>query len=429
MNDQDIVSRINEQGKDRTVTETVMENRKQFRLLVEEYYSERLKLEPGKAALSKLDDRDAVLLEASHGAQLPHLGIYRLYVKGGDIAARARSGLLVFFVGDQYSADMYPEINRIKIPIAGKVREKTLQIPVENKHKPVRLLPPPAEKAITGVSNKIIGSMGSNLGHFLAEHNMQKHEIDKDRFSKKLNEVTEIMVESANAVETYADWCVRAQLVILKKTNPELYEKSILFYPIWDTRKFGKAWQRLVGMQKDMNDYESRISGKPVDPEQSRIWYYCSCGARARGRLKSGGNCECSCEACGSVFEAGPGSEASSPEIVFSQVLTPLYLGIAGRVVGHVHPYARVADSFLKDKLGQAPPERFVLSSHPVFHGIGDPKEGDSRCSLVRAAIEADYPDIGAALVRDWSEDPHIRTYFEPVSASKGDNGSKEVAE
>lgn len=417
MKDNSVISKMIEQAKQQKEDNNANhENRLKFKDLVERYYSERLRLEPGKNALSRLGNKNTILLEASHGAQLGHLGIYRLFVKGGDIARKMKNGLMLFFVGDQYSADMYPEINKIRIPMVGKVREKTLLISVENKHKPARLTQPPTEKVIMGIRNKIMGSFGANLNHFLVMHGIQKHVIDKTRFKESLDEVIGIMVDSAKSVDSYADWCTRIQLILLKRTNPELYYNYVLFYPIWDIMNFKPEWSKLMGMQKDINEYENNMAegGTFTDLDKSRLWYYCSCGARARGSVKDDGRCDCRCEVCGSRFETECDSKNSSPEIVFSQILTPLFLGITGRVVGHVHAYAKVADGFLREKLKQAPPQRFVISSYPIFHGIGDPKEGDTRCSLIRAAIEAEFPEIGRSLTCDWEENPQIYSYFDP---------------
>ena len=422
--DSSIVTQMNEHfEKQCHEIERKLQNRRNFGKLVHKYYRERLGIEPGKGALSKLAEKHTVLIEASHGAQLPHLGIFRLYVKGGDIARKLGSGLLLFFAGDQYSPDMYPEMNKIKVPFTGKAREKTLVIPVENKRMPVRLLRPPAEKDIRAIGNKMMGSFGDNLNYFISLYGLSKNDIDREIFKRSLNEAIGMMVESAKAVKTYGDWCVRVQLEILKRTNPDLYEDHVLFYPVWDLRELSPSWQALMGMQREINAFESKIGkneGGGTDPNESRLWYYCDCGARARSTLKGENKVSCTCSHCGKNFKKDIDDLGSAPDIVFSQVLTPVHLGITGRVVGHIHPYAAVADGFVKENLLALPPKRFVLSSYPTFHGIGDPKEGDSRCSLIRAAIESEYSDIGIALTKDWSENQHIYSYFNSMDKKVG---------
>jgi hypothetical protein len=87
-----------------------------------------------------------------------------------------------------------------------------------------------------------------------------------------------------------------------------------------------------------------------------------------------------------------------------------MYLGINARIVGHIHNYSEVIDRFLKEKLNQIPPDRFVMSSHPVFYGV-DAIEGDHRCSIIKAVIETELSDLKTGLISEWNENPKIYSY------------------
>ena len=194
-----------------------------------------------------------------------------------------------------------------------------------------------------------------------------------------------------------------------------------MFYPISWLDRLNPDAEKLFSDYEKINEYKNKISDKQkaegrepysrktVEANENPFWGYCTkCGHRIRSFLKDGKS-EVYCKICD--YTTTGEVKKTSPDIIYSQILTPMHLGITARLVGHVHPYAEVADTYLADQ-DIKPPKRYVLSTHPVFHGIGDPPDGEGRCSIIRAAIEAEYEDIGRALAGGWNENPQIYSHF-----------------
>ena len=428
MNDEAIVKRIK---KIRPLNNA--HNREFFAELVAEYYKNRLNLRVGSEVVDALKNEKTVLIEASHGAQLGHLGIHRLYLKGADIAKKAENAVMLFLAGDQYQPSMYPEINRIYFPRRGK-RGSPFLLPIkkEDRRKPLYGIPPPTEKNILRLKNQILGLSGQSFHYFCERHGIMKKDVDKSFFINNLEHMVEVLVDSSKKTKNYADFVVRSQIILLGEVFHELFDRYIVFFPISMLRYLPGFSSTLEDMEK-INRYKIRVSEfqrlrghKPyltgdIPPNMSPFWYHCPmCYSRNRATV-SGRDASYTCTTCGMRVVQKIDEGFSNPDIVFSQILTPVSIGTAARIVGHLHPYAEVVDEYLSKELGVSPPERLVLSTYPVFHGLGDADGGDARCSLVRALLEAERGSLRKLALDDWSSCPAIYShYYRYVSPGHG---------
>jgi len=396
--------------------------------LVREYYEKRLNLPLSHEAAHALAEHAVV--EASHGAQLGHIGIHRLYLKGAELARRAGRAVMLFLVGDQYQPAMYPEINRVYFPKCGKKGAPfVLPINKQDRRKPLYMIPPPAEKSILRLRNQILGLFGPNLHHFCVANGIDKRQVDRSFFKQNLEHVVEVLLDCSEKTGNYADWAVRCQVQLLGEVFPELFTEHVVFFPISMLHHLPEFMQ-LAERVEEINRCKLRVSArqrrqgrvpylsKEIPLNLSPFWYHCpECSSRNRGVI-DGGKARYTCTTCGAEVVQGIEEGFSNPDIVFSQVLTPLSLGTSVRVVGHLHPYAEVADEFL-GMIGVSPPERLVLDTAPVFHGLGDSEAGDPRCSLLRALLEAERESLRRLVTEDWGACPRIYSRYHAYTGAE----------
>lgn len=425
MGDSEILSKIeNHFNLNRAQIKSKKENRKNFVKKVNEYYSDRLSLEMNHSIKEKLLKDDLILIETSHGAQLGHLGIVRLFLKGAQILWEMDNSLVYFLVGDQYLADMYPEINKVYFPKTG-IRNEPFVIPVgkKNKRKPLFEVPVPEEKDINKLMNQIMGNFGPNIHYFCESNNINKNELDKNVLKERMSWLKEILVDSLKVTSNFADWTTRVQIKVLEKFFPGLMEDKIFFFPISMLPELD-GFRQLSNEYEDINRWKNEISaiqkGQAITPYsekevpglQSQFWYHCpKCHTRNKGIIFEG-YVDYNCYNCHSEIRSKISDGFKSPDIVFSQIFTSNFLGLTGRIVGHVHSYAQVADEFMSQKQGFNPPMRLTLNTHPIFHGAGDPPEGEGRCSLIRAAVEADQDSMENMVKEDWDNNPVINSFY-----------------
>ncbi|NOZ59713.1 MAG: hypothetical protein GXO66_09110 [Euryarchaeota archaeon] len=405
----------------------------EFRGLLREYYEKRLALRLGGEVEDALSSEDTIVIEASHGAQLGHLGIHRLYLKGAQLARRIGNAVMLFLVGDQYQPVMYPEINRVYFPKCGRRGTPfTLLIKKQDRRRPLYDIPPPSEKSILRLKNQMLGLFGPNFHHFCTLHGIDKKHADRSFFRENLEYVTEVLIESASKTENYADWVTRSQIVLLSRVFPELFERHLVFFPISMLRCLPE-FPDLLEKVEEVNEHKLGVSrlqklrgetpylSRRIPLNLSPFWYHCpECSSRNRGLL-SDGEASYTCTTCGAEVVQKIEEGFSNPDIVFSQILTPVAMGTTARIVGHVHPYAEVADGYLSKKLGIPPPERLLLGTFPVFHGLGDADGGDTRCSLIRALLEAEQGELRKLAYDDWSSCPEIYSYYYRYVSLKGE--------
>jgi hypothetical protein len=429
MNDRTIIAKIKKiKPRDNA------DKKKIFSNLLTEYYKNRLRLCIDSEVVAALNSKKTTLIEASHGAQLGHIGIHRLYLKGAEIAKKAKNAVMLFLVGDQYQPSMYPEINRVYFPRRGK-RGAPFLLPIkkEDKRRPLYEIPPPSEKNILRLKNQMLGLFGPNFHDFCERYGIEKNHVNKSFFMKNLEHITEVLIESSKKTKNYADWVIRCQIALLSEVFPELFGRYLIFFPISMLQHLPEFSSILEDIE-EINRYKIRVSefqrlrgDKPylsrnIPLNLSPFWYHCpQCHSRNRGTLADG-EVSYTCTTCGEEVVQKIEEGFSNPDIVFSQILTPASIGTAARIVGHIHPYAEVADEYLSKMLKIPPPERLLLSTYPVFHGLGDADGGDSRCSLIRALLEAERDSLRKLAYDDWNSYPHIYSYYyRYVNTQSGD--------
>jgi len=83
-------------------------------------------------------------------------------------------------------------------------------------------------------------------------------------------------------------------------------------------------------------------------------------------------------------------------------------LNLKARVVGGIKPYSAIADACTEKICGINAPPRIVLNARPKFYGIGEPKMGSTRTTVLRALIEVEPEILGQLLLTSWHENPMI---------------------
>ena len=87
-------------------------------------------------------------------------------------------------------------------------------------------------------------------------------------------------------------------------------------------------------------------------------------------------------------------------------------LGIGGWIIGSKAPYHDVISETYTSLYGVPMPPKFLLSSIPVYRGIGDPDEGYRRTTLMRALLETSNEKLFKSLMSPWDDNPCIKSDF-----------------
>jgi len=308
--------------------------------------------------------------EVMHGAMLPHLGIYRM------VLIAASKGLTIFFVKDEYEHDWYPEVRAIRMwlrDVPPSQQDRGIVVPIK-KNLPVRYVKPPSKEQLLRLRQRIKSRYIHNINWIKDRVKLNKKEINE--IMSKVNELTELMIRDAEATKNYAHFSIRLFLNILRRTNPDLYDR-ILFCSYLDSVNM-LFKEEILSLFKKFPDH---------------FWHYCKNLHRSK---------TVNCPRCGknSIFIA--------PDIVAFQMMTAL-LAPKARIVGGIKSYSILADKLTKLHYGIEPPPRIVVGRpYPVFYGIPE-VWGDTRTSVIRALFEVSYDNLGKALL---NQNPILKSVY-----------------
>ncbi|MCK4718476.1 MAG: hypothetical protein KAT70_07385 [Thermoplasmata archaeon] len=428
----DITDAVLRHARENPPSTEVVKNRERVALAIRKYTKERLGLtltSGQERALETFASREGVLLKLSHGAMIPHLGVFRLHVKAGEICSDTDNRMVsLYLIDDQYYYNWYPEITRLGFHLSGKPPSEqksaiTIPIPKEHKTKPLLDIPPPETKIFDRLENQIMGRFGPNLDHFLKEYGKSKGDVDKNLFKDGLRREMEILRTGAEVTHNYADFCARYQIGSFRRTNPDAADK-VLFLSFWDFKDlFVDRFQTLFHKSEEVSRIKNEVEAAQENPDTTTtkehkddappLWFLCDCGRRNRGQRR-GEEVSFTCR-CGKTTTGHFGEVRFVPDITGTQSVSGSALGLSGRIVGSSLPYTQVADRMQKEIFDSEPATRFVLKSHPVYYGVGETREGDGRASLFRALCETKASVLGAALKSPWDVNPHVHScYLEP---------------
>jgi hypothetical protein len=407
-------------------------NREKLYQFTKSFYSNHiginLEKEMGSSIRDSLLDPGTPLIEVAHDGQIPHLGIVRMVLKTYHISTLLPNSLVLYFIGDHYSADMCKESTLFGIPQMGKspVEQKRpvgFKIGRKNQHVPLKWIEPPTEEMINDVECEVNDWIINNISFEKKRGNFVQ---DKDIIKKNLQNIVAILKDSATEVRNYADWMIRVQYLLFKQLMGKEVNR-ILFLPFSNLYNlFGDEYQYILKQTKTINQIKRKVSNEQVSRQlipyqKSKLedlttcfWIYCTkCNRRGRASKNDNNTIYFKCPFCG-ITVKGPLHELwdiAMPDIVGFEIGL-FRLGISGWLVGSKAPYQEIIEKSYEELYGIPIPPRFLLDSIPVFRGVGESDEGYGRTTLLRALMEVSNEKLFNALMSPWDENPYIESDF-----------------
>jgi len=407
-------------------------DREKLYLFTKSFYSNHIgadfEREVDPSIRESLLDPNTLLIEVAHDGQIPHLGIVRMVLKTYHISKLLPNSLVLYFIGDHYSADMCQESTLFGIPQMGKSSDKqkrpvVFKIGRNNQHVPLKWIDPPTEEMIDDVEHKVYDWIINNIAFEKKRGNLVS---DKDKVKENLKSIMELLRTSVKVVNNYADWMIHVQYLLFKDLMEEEANK-IIFLPFSTLYELiGNEYLYALQQIKKINQLKRDVSETQVarglipyqksklEDNTSCFWIYCpNCKRRRRGAKLKDNRLKFECRSCGTVVEDSLDNlwNIAMPDIVgFGCAL--FRLGISGWVVGSKAPYQEVIEQTYKSLYDMPMPPRFLLDNIPVFRGIGEPEEGYGRTTLLRALLEVPGETLFDALMAPWDENPYIKSEF-----------------
>lgn len=399
---------------------------------IEDFYSHRLSIILSKKEKSELrdllKDPNTILIEVAHGAQLPHLGLVRLVLKAYHISCILPKSCVLYFIGDHYSAEMLPECNLFGLPLRGvtpkeQKRPITFEIGRKKMHIPLKWVNPPSDDIIGNVGEKVKDWLINNESYERKSGNYVKN---KEKIIVNIEGVIDILKDSVKDVHNYADWTIRVQRSIFKEIIGDSINK-IIFLPFSELYKLVDNEYRYILQETEViNKIKKEVSKSQIkrgfnhyqrydmDSNTSCFWVYCpKCKRRGRSVMIPNTKLKFTCKVCGTTIIDYLDNlwHIVMPDIVAFE-MGLLRLGIGGWVVGSKASYQEVIENTYKSLYNIPMPPRFLLNSVPIFRGIGDPKDGYDRTTLLRSLMEVSGRTLYEKLISPWNEDPFIKSEF-----------------
>lgn len=419
-------ARISRDFHDQQVRDAAPEERREgLAQFARAVYQERLHIPVEgtvRETLRQLQDPNVLMLEMAHDGQLPHLGIVRLVLKTHDIAVADGRAVALYLVGNHYTAAMRPDNIRFGMPLRGQPPDSVkhppkVRIGKSHADTPFRWLPPPTSEDLNALETQVADFVSNNLAHE-RKSGTRVHAYAGDIIRERLDSVFGVLSGAARDVASFGDWLVRVQHdLFLRLLGGEA--DRILFLPMADLAVLFRAELEMIAREagsvsKIKSDVSAEQRSRGDEPYQRRsepssFWVYCPSCYRRRRELWSPGALEFVCATCGHR-EKLRGDDLwrwVMPDIVAYEAGV-FRLGIAGWVVGSRAAYHPVIERVYTHVFRAPMPPRFYGTSIPVFRGVGDPAEGDSKTRLLRALLEIDPPALARALRAPWRENPNI---------------------
>ena len=368
------------------------------------------------------------LIEVAHDGQIPHLGIVRMVLKTYNIYKMIPKSLVLYFIGEHYSANMCQESTLFGIPQMGKsTREQkrpiVFKIGRNNHHVPLKWVDPPTEEMIDAVEHQVHDWIVNNISY---ERKIGNSVREKDEIKDNLKNIFELLRSCSKEVNNYADWMVRTQYFLFKEMmGTEI--NNIIFLPFSTLHKLlEKEYIYILQQNKKINRIKREVSEiqiarglipyqkSKLEDDTSCFWVYCpNCKRRTRGDIMEDDFIHFKCRNCGTVLEDSLYNlwDVTMPDIVGFECGL-FRLGISGWLVGSKAPYQEVIAQAYKELYNIPMPPRFLLDSIPIFRGIGEPEDGYGRTTLLRALLEVPGKTLFDALMASWDDNPYIISHF-----------------
>jgi hypothetical protein len=411
--------------------DTELIDRQKVYELVASYYS-KLKIEIDSAQMSCLKDSilnpETIFLEVAHNGQIPHLGIVRLVLKTYQISTLIPNSLVIYFIGDHYSADMSPESTLFGIPQMG-VSPNQQKNPVvfklgrNKQHIPLKWINSPSTQMIDDVESKVKDWIINNVSY------EKKHGVyvrNPKEIEANLSKITSVLRKNASIVDDYGNWMIRVQYELFKDLMGDEVNK-IIFLPFSGMTNIAKNhYINVLDHTREINNIKEEASRKQSEagmiPYQKAkrsedtvsFWLYCpECKRRSRPQRLLDGTLSFKCHVCNTEVRDSIDNlwDIVMPDIVAFENAY-FRIGIGGWVVGSKAPYQEIISEVYKYLYGSPMPPRFLLDSIPVFRGVGDHEKGYGRTTLMRALMEISAEKLFTKLMSPWNDSPYIESDY-----------------
>ena len=405
--------------------------RQQIYQSVIDFYS-KIQIELSSAQESNLKDSilnpETIFLEVAHDGQFPHLGIVQMVLKTYHVSTFINNSMVLYFIGDHYSADMRAESTLFGIPQMGVSPDKqkkpiVFKIGRKNQHVPLKWIAAPSAQMIDEVERGIRDWIVNNISYEKKKGNVI---TDVKMIENNLKNIISILRESAKIVDNYGDWIIRVQYILFKELLGDDINK-IVFLPFTEMTKLAKK-EYIYNFEhtREINSIKKEVSKKQVEsgliPYQKTdiseditcFWLYCpNCKRRTRPIKCSENGIAFKCRICNSEIKGSIDDlwDMIMPDIIAFENAY-FRLGIGGWIIGSKAPYHDVISETYTYLYGVPMPPKFLLSSIPVYRGIGDSDEGYGRTTLMRALLETSNEKLFESLMSPWGDNPYIESDF-----------------
>ncbi len=401
-----------------------------YNIIVDYYSKINIELDPSQQTFlrNSVLNPDTIFLEVAHDGQIPHLGIVRLVLKTYHISTLLPASLVIYFIGDHYSADMCAESTLFGIPQIGISPNKqrgpvVFKIGRKNQHVPLKWINVPSDQMIDEVERGVRDWIVNNISY---ERKRGNNVNDIEKMYLNLERIFSILRDNSRFVDNYGDWIIRVQYMLFKELMGNEIDK-IIFLPFSDMIKLAKEeYLYNLSNTEKINSIKKEVSKRQIEdgliPYQRTdisentlcFWLYCpKCKRRTRPEKTSEDIITFKCRVCHTEIKDAINNlwDIIMPDIIAFENAY-FRLGIGGWVIGSKAPYQQVIAEVYNILYGIPMPPRFLLSSIPVFRGIGDPEEGYGRTTLMRALLESSKKKLFEKLMSPWVENPSIDSDF-----------------
>ena len=374
--------------------------------------------------LKRIDKID--IIECGHGWFFPIIGMFRLPIMATTLINDDNT-IVLFRCNDDYTRRTHYSTRKLSFYQKGLPEDQqnnSITMKCERK-RILRYAPPPSEKYLQYLRDRIKTRFYENFPYAEREYQFKIGKKDRKEILENIDWIIDFLTERLNMTDNYADWCERINIDLLRLTNPEQYDKIFFVSHIDLAEIFREQLQAFLNMSeefvkvineviaKQKADGKAVYKANEVDADYLPFWFLCpKCMIRNRA-IKIENGFFYKCEQCGNCYNSEK-MDFVIPDAITKQTLTAL-LNLKARVVGGIKPYSAIADACTEKICGINAPPRIVLNARPKFYGIGEPKIGSTRTTVLRALIEIEPETLGRLLVTRWEENPIIKSEFLPI--------------
>lgn len=365
------------------------------------------------------------IIECGHGWFFPILGMFRLPLMATTLIKDDQT-IVLFRCNDDYTKQMHystRELGFYQKGLPGNQQRSPIVVKCPKK-KILRYVAPPSKKDLYAISDKIKVRFHENFSYTEREYESKLRKKEREEILDNVDRVIRKTMDCTEGINSYADWCERFNISILKSSNPIEYDKIFFISNIDLIEMFqdylknflenSEEFVRIINDTAVLQITNSRgMYKKNVRKDFLPFWFLCPrCLTRNRG-IKEQAGYSYICNQCGTHSERNFSDNLDFilPDAITKQTMTSLLNPVA-RVVGGIKPYSILADVCTEKICKIGAPPRIVLSTRPHFYGIGETQEGSTHTTLLRSIIEVKPETLGRLLITPWHENPVIRSKY-----------------